>query len=98
MLVRVGTELPCSVERARDEVLTSRLLTHVSWPVLVFRPVDPPELPPTWSTGDHLVAMWLFGLVPLGGQTISISFPASAPDVVLLRDNGSGRLLRRWTT
>ena len=96
MLVTISTELPCSVERAGDEVLTSRLLMHVSWPLLEFRPVNPPELPPTWSTGDYLVGMRLLGLMPLGRQKISISFPASASDVVLLRDNGSGQLLRRW--
>ncbi|MGY1694744.1 hypothetical protein ACI8AD_12810 [Geodermatophilus sp. SYSU D00766] len=92
----VTTELPCSVERAREEVGTSRLLLYVSWPLVEFLPVDPPVLPPTWQAGDHLVRMRLFGLVPLGRQTISISFPPTTPDRVLLRDNGSGDLLRRW--
>ncbi|MGY1695442.1 MULTISPECIES: hypothetical protein [unclassified Geodermatophilus] len=92
----VSTELPCSVERAGDEVMTSRLLRYVSWPLIVFDAVVPPELPATWKPGDHLVRMRLFGVVPLGRQTISISFPVAAPGQVLLRDDGSGQLLRRW--
>lgn len=96
MLVRVTTELACSVERAREEALTSRLLRYVSWPLVAFVPVDPPELPRTWSTGDYLVEMRLLGAVPLGRQTISISFPATTPDRLLLRDDGSGQLIHRW--
>jgi len=96
VLVTVSTELPCSVERAGDEVMTSRLLTYVSWPLMAFEPIDPPELPQTWEPGDHLVRMRLFGVLPLGRQTISISFPVAPPGQVLLRDDGSGQLLRRW--
>ncbi|CCH89346.1 conserved protein of unknown function [Modestobacter italicus] len=96
MLVTVTTELPCTVELAGDVVRSSRLLVHVYWPLLVFRPVDPPELPVTWRVEDYLVTMRLLGLVPLGRQTISISFPTTTPDRLLLRDNGSGQLLRRW--
>jgi hypothetical protein len=96
MRVTVTTELPCPVERARQEVMTTRLLLHVSWPLIMFRPLDPPRLPTTWQVGEHVVSMRLLGLVPLGRQTISISFPPAPPDRVLLRDDGAGRLLRRW--
>ena len=96
MRVTVTTELPCSVERAREEVFTSRLLTYVSWPLVDFTPLDPPALPPTWSPGNYLVAMRLLALIPLGKQTISISFPVAPPGRVLIRDNGSGQLMRRW--
>lgn len=96
VLVKITTVLPCSVDQAREAVLTSRLLRHVSWPLVRFRPVDPSELPPTWSVGDYLVEMRMLGWIPLGRQTISITFPAPTPDRVLLRDNGSGQLLRRW--
>lgn len=52
--------------------------------------------PPTWRPGPRRVWMWLFGLIPLGSQTINIEFPESKDGSYRLRDNGSGLLARKW--
>ncbi len=62
----------------------------------MFTPVDPPALPARWQPGEYRVRMRALGRVPLGEQTIRISFPPTAGGEYLLRDDGSGRLVRRW--
>jgi hypothetical protein len=96
MRVDVGTVVPADLSRVRAEVMTSRLLRYVSWPLIVFAPVDPAELPATWQPGEYRVRMRALGLVPLGEQTIRISIPPAAGGEHLLRDDGSGQLVRRW--
>ena len=95
--VEVTTILPCTLVEASEQVRRPRLMEHVSWPLTVFAPLKPPALPAVWEPGEYLVRMWSFGVVPLGTQTISISFPPGpAGGGTRLRDNGSGQLLRRW--
>lgn len=71
----LSTILACPADRVWAEVLRPRLLDYVARPVLRFSPVDPPEFPEVWRSGEYVVAMHLFGVVPLGTQTIGISFP-----------------------
>lgn len=97
MRVTATTTLPCTLDEAREQVLTPRLMEHVSWPLTMFAPLDPPALPATWEPGDYRVRMRALWVVPLGTQTISISLPpSSTPGRLLIRDNGSGQLVRRW--
>jgi len=92
MRVTRSVTLPCSAERALQEVQTTRLLQHVSAPLLTFTPVRPATLPNTWTTGEYLVRLRLFGVVPLGHQWIVPS--RAAPNA--LRDVGRGTLTRAW--
>lgn len=96
MRVTVTMILPCTLDQARDQVLTSRLLEYVSWPLIMFTPLEPPALPATWEPGNYRVRMRSLWVIPLGGQTIAISFPPSSTGQVLVRDNGFGQLVRRW--
>jgi hypothetical protein len=96
MHVDVSTVVPAEPDRVRAEVMTPRLLRHVSWPLIIFTPVHPAELPPTWEAGDYRVRMRALWLVPLGEQTISISFPEAGVGEFVVRDDGSGRVARRW--
>jgi len=96
MRVTVTTTLPCTLEEAREQVMTSRLMRHVSWPLTMFTPVEPATLPAVWRPGDYVVRMRSLGVLPLGRQTISITLPPAGPGEVLVRDDGSGQLVRRW--
>jgi len=94
--VTVTTTLPCTLDQARDQILTSRLMEHASWPLIMFTPLDPPALPAIWEPGNYRVQMRSLWVIPLGSQTIAVSFPPSSPGQVLVRDNGFGQLVRRW--
>lgn len=99
MKVIVRTRLEASAERVWSELKTSRLLTYVTAPLQKFVPVKPPALPEIWSEGDYQVKLLSFGVLPTGKQTISISYPESdplRPNILRLRDNGSGDLARVW--
>ncbi len=89
--------LPAPLDQVWQHVLTPRLMVHVAAPWVAFRPLHPAAWPDQWQPGPYRVAMRLFGLVPLGEQTIGIEFPAcDDPQQRRLRDNGWGALIRRW--
>lgn len=96
MRVTVTTTLPCTRDQARDQVLTPRLMEYVSWPLIMFTPLDPSALPAIWEPGNYRVRMRSLWVIPLGSQTIAISFPPSSTGQVLIRDNGFGQFVRRW--
>lgn len=48
-------------------------LGQVVAPLLTVEPVGHRRFPPTWTLGDHLVRLRLFGLVPVGHQRIRLS-------------------------
>ena len=96
MRVTVTTTLPCTFDQARGQVLTSRLMEYVCWPLIMFTPLDPPALPAIWEPGNYRGRVRSLWVIPLGSQTIGISFPPSSPGQVLVRDNGFGQFVRRW--
>lgn len=75
-------------------------LLHVAAPLVTFRPVTPAQFPREWRAGTWRVAMRAFGVLPLGRQDVVIEYPAQHPAAPagarLLRDNGTGQLVRRW--
>lgn len=96
MRLVVATTLPAGAEQVREHVMTSRLMRHVSWPLTLFSPLSPPELPEVWDAGDYRVRMRSLWVVPLGEQTVSISFPTGANGEFIMRDNGHGQMVKRW--
>ena len=70
-------------------------MAHVAWPMLTFKPIDPPHLPERWSPGDYLVSLRFFGL-PIGRQVLGVSVPPAEGDVRYVRDLGGGGLARVW--
>jgi hypothetical protein len=95
--VTVTTELACTVADARELVMRPQTMQLVSWPLTMFAAISPPALPERWSPGRYRVRLRSLWVIPLGEQTINISFPPGMePNDVRIRDNGSGRLMRRW--
>jgi hypothetical protein len=93
--VALATILAAAPDRVWDEVQTSRLLEYVAAPLVRFRAVDPPELPPVWSDATYEVRMLVLGWLPVGRQLIRISRSTNTTTREL-RDDGSGRIARRW--
>lgn len=100
MHVRVTSEFDCTPERAWTELLRTRLLAYVVWPLVVFEPLDPDPLPTLWSEGEYLVRIRPFGLLPLGTHTIRIEIPTvettPGSQRYEFRDDGSGELFSTW--
>lgn len=97
MRLHLQTLVSCRPARAREQVVTPRLLQRVAWPLLTFKPIDPARWAQQWEPGDYWVSMRAFGVVPLGRQKVGISYPPpQQPDEFLLRDDGRGTLIRRW--
>lgn len=69
------------------------LMQYVSWPLVLFMGA----LPDVWHAEQYNVRMFLFGLIPLGTQTIGVSFPeTSSKDEFVLQDSGRSRIMRKW--
>jgi hypothetical protein len=67
-------------------------------PVVRVAPLTPPVLPPRWQNERYRVAMYLFGIIPLGWQDIVVTDILCDPERGAwgFRDDGVGRLARRW--
>jgi hypothetical protein len=94
--IRRETVLNASADAVWQSLWRPATLIAVSAPLLRFRPVDPPSLPEVWHPGEARVTLWLFGVIPLGRQVISVSSGENAEGAWVLRDNGRGALARRW--
>lgn len=93
--IEISTFLATSPQTVRDHIHTSQLLRYVNAGLLGFTPIDPPSLPTHWSAGAYRVGIKLFGVLPMGEQTIGIEAPGPE-DAWVVRDNGSGSLARVW--
>jgi hypothetical protein len=96
--VRVSTTLDAPATWVAQQLQSTAVFRHITAPLLRFTPVDS-AWPTHWTPGDTLVLrMALFGLLPLGRQTVRIRVEASAEPGgwPVLRDAGDGQLLRRW--
>lgn len=91
-------ELSCLLPREPDWVWSrirkSDTLHFVAAPMIKFIPKNG-EFPAVWEPGKYDVSMRMFGLIPLGWQTIEIEYPEGDGSMVL-RDNGSGILAKKW--
>lgn len=75
-------------------------LAQVVAPLLEIEPVGHRRFPPTWTPGDHLVRVRLFGILPVGDQKIRLS-TSRRGGARILEDSGgpvSGALglVRSW--
>lgn len=91
------TTLPAPAAWVAAQLQTTALFCHITAPLLRFGMVQG-AWPAHWPMGDTELRFALFGLLPMGRQTARIS--VHAPDIPgawpLLRDNGTGQLMRVW--
>ncbi len=99
MRMTLTTELDCPIGTVWEQVQRPALLEHIAWPLIRFTYREPKLPPPTWVEGRYRVGMWSLGFIPLGGQWVGIEHPqgtAITDRRAVLRDNGSGTLIRKW--
>jgi hypothetical protein len=100
MNTTVSTLLDAEPGAVWEELQRPALLEYVASPLVVFDPVDPRSFPEQWGADEYEVAMRLFGVVPLGRQTIRVSTvratDTEGEQFYQLRDDGSGRLVPVW--
>jgi hypothetical protein len=72
MKATITTRLYCTFEKAVDYVNRSAMLEYVSYPILVFKPINKGTYPKVWKEGRHQVRLYLFGFIPFGKQYIGI--------------------------
>ena len=94
--LEISTVLDCPTETAWHHARTSRLLHYVTHPLIRFRPKHENGFPAFWTEGDYDASMWLFGVLPLGRQTIGIRYPDTSDNTFVLRDDGHGTTASVW--
>ena len=95
MKIDLSVVLPCSLDQAVANVMTTRLLLYVSRPIVAFTPVGTSHFPATWTPGTHWVRLKLFGVIPFGKQAVVISNP-EVNSAFALRDAGYSALIPVW--
>ncbi len=97
MIATISTTLNATADRVAQLVQRSDTLLFISGPLLRFVPIRPADLPEIWSPGEYRVGMRLFGILPMGEQSIRIEHLApEKPGTFRIRDNGGGQLVRVW--
>ena len=72
MIVDVSTILDCPAAKAWDQVQTSALHRHVTWPLARFEPSGAP-VPDRWSEGLTVKCkLFVFGVIPMGVHTVHL--------------------------
>ncbi len=94
MRIELSCWLPRSPDWVWERVQESETLDFVAAPWLRFKP-KAGRFPARWAAGNHDATLLLFGVVPLGWQTIGIEYPADAGPMTL-RDNGHGLMAQQW--
>ncbi len=89
MRIALTLTLDCSPDDAWRGVTSPSGLTTVSAPLLGFRSLEQGGFAESWTEGDHEVALYALGIVPVGRQIIAISFH-SRDDSRIVRDTGRG--------
>ena len=93
MKIKRSTVLHCPPGKVWQEVIQTKLLLYVTWPLIRFEPLQPKELPRQWRAEKYQVRMLLWGIIPFGSQWIVISMD---PEQRVLRDNGYGSIIHTW--
>ncbi len=98
MRVHLSTPLNAPPEWVAGQLQSTAVFRHITAPLVQFRPALGKEWPTHWAPGDLPLHMRLLGVLPMGPQTVRISFepPAQRGGWPTLRDNGEGLLMRHW--
>ncbi len=95
MIVDVSTYLAATPAVVTEHLKTSRLLLHISAPLIKFVPCKTTVLPRRWTEGTFWFSLWLLYFIPFGKQAVVVSFPDTT-EGFCLRDNGYSTLIKTW--
>jgi hypothetical protein len=90
MHVMLKLELDCTPDAAWAALRRPKVFREVSEPFTTFTSLDAEGFPERWPIGDHRVLAKAFGLLPVGEQSIDISYPQRSDGVRVVRDSGGG--------
>jgi len=90
MHVMLKLELDCTPDAAWAALSRPTVFRAVSAPFTTFVSLEPGGFPKRWSAGSHRVRAKAFGIMPVGEQSIDISYPQRSDGVRLIRDSGGG--------
>ena len=87
MHVLLKQVLDCTPDAAWNAVRSPEVFRAVASPLLSFTSEEPHGFPTTWPQGEHPVTAKLLGLIPVGRQTIDLTFTERG-DVRFVHDTG----------
>ena len=102
MRVQLRIHLDASPDRVWQAIRTPAVFRAVSQPLLEMQSREAEGMPPLWlGDSPHRISIALLGLLPLGEQTIDVTFSAPEPGTRMMTDAGkpqSGmlRTIRSW--
>lgn len=94
--------LDCEPDAAWDAITRPDVFRAVSSPLLKMVSLEPGGFPPHWlGDGPHLVKIALFGVIPMGKQTIDVRFMEKPGGVRMMIDAGAAlsgplAITRNW--
>ena len=92
----LSSRLQAPAEEVWHHLQSPGLMQHVAAPVLEFRPAAGEQLPLLWAEGDFRVSLHLFGMLPLGPQTVGIRIADEKAWPRRVLDDGHSPLIRSW--
>lgn len=102
MRVLLKLRLDCEPETAWAKLHDPATFAQVMRPLVQVSSAEPGGFGETWSTGEHALKLRALGIIPMGTQTVRLSWrEGNATGINILRDTGratSGMLtmLRDW--
>jgi hypothetical protein len=92
------SEFDATAALMADLLFDPQTMVFLLRPLVTVEPIEPSTLPPKWVGGNYRTTMRLFGILPLGWQSIVVTEVVSdaAAGRWGFRDDGAGRLARRW--
>ncbi|MET1044374.1 MAG: hypothetical protein ABWX59_09690 [Microbacteriaceae bacterium] len=89
MHVRLKLVLDCEPDAAWAAIARPEAFRAVSAPLTTFESLTVTGFPESWTPGlPHLVSLRLFGVIPLGTQTIDVAFSERRDGVRMMTDSG----------
>ena len=92
----LSSRLQAPAEDVWHHLQSPGLMQHVAAPLLEFRALPGSPLPDPWMEGDFQVSLRLFGVLPLGRQTVGIRLLEAADWPRRVLDDGHSPLIRSW--
>jgi hypothetical protein len=90
MRIMLKLVLDCDPDAAWRAIRDPAVFRAASAPFTSFESLEPDGFPGTWPEGSHPVLVRAFGVLPVGRQSIDISYPRRDDDVRMMRDDGGG--------